>query len=321
MGLFDFLKPKLDQPDLVAKPAATPSADAGNDSAAAPPKTGPRYQGANFVAPVEPMAPAPLAPPPPPFEPENVLEQLLLLAPADEAARPAFYQALLQEDILMVLAPGENGENGENQATGEVQLSEGQQIQLQVLQDGRLPIFTSAARLADGGMDASLVSYVRLPGHVFFSMTQGQDCVLNPFSPAGKLLPADEIAALLAGQLARSGAEGLPADAQVTLSTPAELPTGLADALRTFGQGHATIRAIYLAQMQLAADSGQPPRLLLGFDTTDQNPDFLPELGPALEGRTGEFQHVDLMLLDLTSDEGVNPYFRQSEVEPVYRGQ
>jgi len=318
MGLFDFLKPKPDQagqPAPAANPAANPAADAGNDPAAGPPKTGPRYQGANFVAPAEPVAPAPQAPLPPPFEPENVLEQLLLLAPTDEAARPAFYQALLREDILMVLAPGED------QATGEVQLAEGQQIQLQVLQDGRLPIFTSAARLADGGTDASLISYVRLPGHAFFSMTQGQDCVLNPFSPAGKLLPADEITALLARQLAPGGPggpEGLPPDAQVTLSAPAELPAGLADALRAFGQGHATIRAIYLAQMQLVAGPGQPPRLLLGFDTTDQNPDFLPELGPALEGRTGGFQHVDLMLVDLTSDEGVNPYFRLPEVEPVY---
>ena len=140
--------------------------------------------------------------------------------------------------------------------------------------------------------------------------------MLNPFSPAGKLLPASEIQALLAGQLA--GAESsLPADAQVTLSAPAELPAGLAESLRDFGAARPSIRAIYLAQMQLAADQSQPPRLLLGFDTTDQNPDFLPELGPALEGRTGEFQHVDLMLVDLASDEGVNPYFRT--IEPFYK--
>ncbi|QKG56118.1 hypothetical protein GKZ68_05360 [Hymenobacter sp. BRD128] len=42
------------------------------------------------------------------------------------------------------------------------------------------------------------------------------------------------------------------------------------------------------------------------------------QLGPALEGRTGTFQHVDLMLLDPTSDQGVNPYFRQPEVQPIY---
>jgi len=244
-----------------------------------------------------------------PFEPQNVLEHLLLLAPVDENARPAFYQALMQEDILMVLAPDEN------LGTGLIQLTEGQQIQLQVLQDGRLPIFTSEARLSDGGMDASTIAWTPIPGQAFFAMTQGQDCVLNPFSPAGKLLPAAEIQALLTGQLTQGG--GLPADAQVLLSTP-ELPAGLGESLAEFGQANADIRAIYVAQMQLAGDESQAPRLLLGFDTISHDPDFMQQLGPALEGRTGDFQHVDLMLLDLTSEEGVNPYFQQPEVQPVY---
>ncbi|MGI4872931.1 MAG: enhanced serine sensitivity protein SseB C-terminal domain-containing protein [Janthinobacterium lividum] len=318
MGLFDFLKKPEDAP--VTPPTPTPAATGGPTATpeAAPAKTGPRYQGSNYTAPVAPPAPAmpamPEAPPMPefPFEPENVLEHLLLLAPVDENARPAFYQALLQENILMVLAPADN------LTPGEIVLAEGQEIQLQVLQDGRLPIFTSAARLHDGGLDHSAMSWVQIPGQAFFAMTQGQDCVLNPFSPAGKLLPAAEIQALLAGQLTQGG-QTLPADAQVTLSTPDPLPEGLAEALRDFGATMPAIRAIYLAQMQLVGDESQPPRLLLGFETADQNPDFMQNLGPALEGRTGQFQHVDLMLVDVNSDEGVNPYFRQPEVEPIYK--
>ncbi|MVN77331.1 hypothetical protein GO988_13430 [Hymenobacter sp. HMF4947] len=315
MGLFDFLKKPESAP-------ATPTPPTPAEGTAAPAsKSGPRYQGSNYVAPPtpgippmpEPLAQQAPAPPEPefPFEPQNILEHLLLLAPVDENARPAFYQALLQENILMVLAPDENLK------PGEVQLEEGQQIQLQVLQDGRLPIFTSEARLHDGGLDHSDMSWVPIPGQAFFAMVQGQDCVLNPFSPAGKLLPAAEIQALLAGQLSQGG--GLPADAQVTLSTPDPLPEGLVESLATFAATQPAINAIYVAQMQLAGDTSQPPRLLLGFATTDQNPEFMSQLGQALEGRTGDFQHVDLMLLDLTSDEGVNPYFRQPEVAPIYQ--
>ncbi|GAA4497941.1 hypothetical protein GCM10023172_13800 [Hymenobacter ginsengisoli] len=321
MGLFDFLKKPESAPATPPTPA--PNAPAADDAAAAAPKSGPRYQGSKYVAPAEPtpqippMPPmpqgqGPLAPPPAPefpFEPQNVLEHLLLLAPIDENARPAFYQALLQENILMVLAPDETV------GTGQVELTEGQQIQLQVLQDGRLPIFTSEARLSDGGMDASTIAWTPIPGQAFFAMTQGQDCVLNPFSPAGKLLPAAEITALLTGQLTQGG--GMPADAQVTLSAP-ELPEGLAESLAQFGADNADIKAIYVAQMQLVGDDSQPPRLLLGFDTVSHDPEFMQQLGPALEGRTGTFQHVDLMLLDLTSDQGVNPYFQQPEVTPVY---
>ena len=323
MGLLDFLKNKP-QPESTTPPAPAPATPG---EAAPAPKAGPRYQGANYTAPAEPAMPVPPMPPMPmqqgpaagappalPYEPTNVLEQLLLLAGSEEQARPAFYQALLQENIIMVLAPDEN------LAPGEVQLAEGQQIQLQVLQDGRLPIFTSPDRLNDGGLDHSSMSWVWIPGGAFFSMTQGQEAVLNPFSPAGKLLPKEEIEALLRGELTAGAGPGLPPDAQVTLAAPAEVPEGLAEALAEFGAAHPAIEAIYLAQMQIMnAPPDMPARLLLGFVSTDQNPEFMQDLGPALEGRTGDFQHVDLMLLDMNSDEGVNPYFQQPEVQPVYQ--
>ncbi|MDB5267094.1 MAG: hypothetical protein JWP58_134 [Hymenobacter sp.] len=305
MGLLDFLKNK----PADEKPAApaTPSAPAEK------PTGGPRYQGAKFTAPVEPEPAVPTfqmpEPEPFPFEPQNVLEQLLLLAATDENARPAFYQALLQEEILMILAPMEGI------GTGEVVLAEGQEIQLQILNDGKLPIFSSPPRLTDGGVDNGLVSYVRIPGHAFFNMVQGQDCVLNPFSPAGKLLPKDELAALLNGQLTGplSPAGG---DAQVMLSQPAEAPTAVTDAIAAWAATQPHIEAAYVAQMQLA-NNPDVPRLLLAFISSNPDPSFMQELGPVLEGKTNVYQFVDLMLLDMNSEEGVNPYFRT--IEPFYQ--
>ena len=312
MGLLDFLKNKPGDNKPTTPAPATPNAPAPAP-AAEKPAGGPRYQGSKFVAPPEPVAPMPTfqmpEPEPFPFEPENVLEQLLLLASTDENARPAFYQALLQEEILMILAPME----GINE--GEVVLTEGQEIQLQILSDGKLPIFSSVPRLTDGGIENGPVSYVRLPGHAFFSMVQGQDCVLNPFSPAGKLLPKDELAALLAGQLTGplSPAGG---DAQVLLSQPAENPTAVADAVTAWAATQPHIEAAYLAQRQLA-DNPDVPRLLLAFVSNTPDPGFMQELGPVLQGQTDAYQFVDLMLLDVNSEEGVNPYFRT--IEPFYK--
>ena len=303
MALFDFLKNKP------AAPAPT-LAPAPNAPAAAPAR--PTYQGNKYTSPEPEMAAAPspmmseMASPP--FEPTNILEQLLLLATTDEAARAPFYQALLQEEVLMILALAE-GEPG-----GEVTLAEGQEIQLQVLADGKLPIFSSPARLADGGQDATGVRYVRIPGHAFFSMTQGQDLVLNPFSPAGKLLPKEEIAALLAGQLTGPTSPG-GGDAQVLLSQPAELPETLMAALSTWAATQPHLQAAYLAQMMLET-APEIPRLLLAFESTSADPNFLQELGPVLSGQQTNYQHVDLMLLDKASDEGVNPYFRT--IEPFW---
>ncbi|MBF9220900.1 enhanced serine sensitivity protein SseB C-terminal domain-containing protein [Hymenobacter ruricola] len=308
MGLFDFLKNKPADTPATPAPAANPAGPAAEK-----PAGGPRYQGSKFVAPPEPAAPAPVyqlpEPPPLPFQPENVLEQLLLLAATDENARPAFYQALLQEEILMILAPTEGME------PGEVTLTEGQEIQLQILNDGKLPIFSSVPRLSDGGIEQPPMSYVRLPGHAFFQMVQGQDCVLNPFSPAGKLLPKDEVAALLAGQLTGPLSPG-GGEAQVLLSQPAEYPQAVADAIAAWAATQSHIEAAYLAQMQLA-DNPDVPRLLLAFVSTSPDPSFMQDLGPVLQGQTNAYQFVDLMLLDVNSEEGVNPYFRT--VEPFYQ--
>jgi len=215
----------------------------------------------------------------------------------------------LQEEILMILAPMEGI------GPGEVVLSEGQEIQLQVLSDGKLPIFSSPPRLTDGGVDNGLVSYVRIPGHAFFNMVQGQDCVLNPFSPAGKLLPKDELAALLNGQLTGplSPAGG---DAQVMLSPPAEAPIAVSEAITAWAATQPHIEAAYVAQMQLA-NNPDVPRLLLAFLSSNPDPSFMQELGPVLEGKTDVYQFVDLMLLDMDSEEGVNPYFRT--IEPFYQ--
>lgn len=307
MGLLDFLKNKPAENQPAAPTPATPGTP---PPAAEKPAGGPRYQGSKFTAPPVPEAPVYSIPEPEPlpFEPENVLEQLLLLASTDENARPAFYQALLQEDILMILAPMEGI------VAGEVVLSEGQEIQLQILSDGKLPIFSSVPRLTDGGVDNGPVSYVRLPGHAFFSMVQGQDCVLNPFSPAGKILPKDELAALLAGQLTGPTSPG-GGDAQVLLSPPADYPTALADAIKAWAATQPHLEAGYLAQMQLA-DHPDVPRLLLAFVSTNPDPSFMQELGAVLQGQTNAYQFVDLMLLDLASEEGVNPYFRT--IEPFY---
>ncbi|OGX91742.1 enhanced serine sensitivity protein SseB C-terminal domain-containing protein [Hymenobacter coccineus] len=322
MGLLDFLKNKPENkpadapaPTPTTPGAPTPAPLAPADAAAKP--AGPRYQGSNFKTPAPEAAPVsatPLPFPAPeplplPFEPENVLEQLLLMAATEEQARPAFYQALMQEEILMILAPEEGV------GPGDVVPAEGAQIQLQVLTDGKLPIFTSPSRLADGGQDASEVSYVRIPGHAFFSMVQGQDCVLNPFSPAGKLLPKEEIEALLNGQLTgpTSPAGG---DAEVLLSQPENYPTAVADAVVAWAATQPHLRTAYLAQMQLA-NAPETPRLLLAFESDAAGPEFMQELGPVLEGKTDAFQFVDLMLLDLESAEGVNPYFLQ--IEPIYQ--
>jgi hypothetical protein len=144
-------------------------------------------------------------------------------------------------------------------------------------------------------------------------MVQATDCVLNPFSPAGKLLTSQEIQELLASDLVNLP-EAPPEGGQipVQLAQPAEEPTALLDSLREFCAGKEFLEMAYLAEMRME-NSVEPPRLLLAFQaaTPDQNPEFLQELGPILEGRIEGYQVVDMMLLNPAGQEPLNEYFRQ----------
>ncbi|SHJ26269.1 SseB protein N-terminal domain-containing protein [Hymenobacter daecheongensis DSM 21074] len=312
MGLFDFLKSKKDS----AAPAAPASAPAPTEAGAAAP-AGPRYKGASYTSPVAPepahipaMPPLPPMPQLPPFEPVNILEQLLLHAATQPEARPDFYRALLGEELILVMVPKEGEPGGEKQPT------EGMEIQLQVLNDGKIPVFSSVDRMYEGNMEVDSVPYLRIRGLEFFQMVQGAECALNPFSSVGKLLPAEELADLLAGRLFPEGDAAAGQNIPVLLGQPTDYPTQLLDALRTFSAEKPAIQAVYLAQVQLQ-DNSAPPRLLLAFHTDDNDAAFLQELGPVVQGNISDHELVDVLVLDPNSEEPLNQYF--TTVEPVYK--
>lgn len=318
MGLFDFLKKK---PETTSPAPSSPSPDAPRPAAA-----GPRYKGSNYTLPVEETPAAPLLPPMPmmppapepgqpaqlPYPPANVLEELLMRAVHEPNLRPAFYQALLHEELYAVTLPRE-GQTG-----GEIAVTPGMEIQLQVLHDGKIPLFSSTNRIFEGGVTADTMGYIRVRGLDLLQMVQATDCVLNPFSPAGKLLTSQEIQDLLASDL--TNAPGAPTEdgqVPVQLAQPAAEPTALLEVLREFCAGKEFMEKAYLAEMRLE-NSPEPPRLLLAFqpDAPDQSPEFLQELGPLLEGRIEGYQFVDMMLLNPAGEEPLNEYFRQQQ--PYY---
>ncbi|GAB3222345.1 hypothetical protein GCM10027346_00040 [Hymenobacter seoulensis] len=330
MGLFDFLKKKPeDAPAPASTPTPAPDQGAATTPAESAKPSGPRYKGANYQAPATPApAPAsmPFIPPAPPiplpgtyegevptpqvpdFQPLNILEQLLMQAAMDPQFRSPFYQALLGEEVYVVMAAAEG------QEPGEVTPTEGMEIQLQALHDGKIAVFTAVERIFDNGaVPQDSVAYMRLRGHDFFTMTQGADCALNPFSSVGKLLPVDEVQALLSGQLFEMPPQQ---DMQVSLHQPEPEPTELLEALREYSAGQDHIRNVYLTEMRLQQDP-QQARLLLAFDTESQDPAFLQDLGPIIQGKIGSAQFVDLMLVDPNSEEPLIQYLLTTT--PVYQ--
>ncbi|MCB2410927.1 enhanced serine sensitivity protein SseB C-terminal domain-containing protein [Hymenobacter lucidus] len=315
MGLFDFLKSNKPAPQTPAP--TTPPASSEGAAPATPATSGPRYKGASYTSPTAAPAPVPQMPPMPQlpipelpsmphFEPLNVLEQLLFNAATMPEFRPGFYQALLNEEVFVVTIPKEG------EPTGEVTPVEGMEIQLQVLNDGKIPVFTSKERVFEGETEENSLPFMRLRGLDFFQMTQGADCALNPFSSIGKLLPATEIAELLSSNLAQPA----PGNVQVMLGPPTEEHTPLIEAVRGFALSKPQVEVAHVAMVHFQ-DNTSPSRLLLAFYTDDNDPAFLEEMGPVIQGNIKDNDLVDVMVLDKTSEEPLNQYFLQAE--PVYK--
>ncbi|KAA9327500.1 hypothetical protein F0P96_16085 [Hymenobacter busanensis] len=318
MGLFDFLKKKPETPAATPAPV-TPSA-APTEPEAPKPAGGPRYQRPTFateaapqVQPVMPNIPPmppplPNMPPMPPFEPTTALEEMILRAAQEPNMRLAFYHELLQAELLVLTV------QPEGTAPGEVTISEGTEVQLHVLHDGRIPVFSSEDRVYEGGATPEDVYFLRIRGEALFRMVQGAECVLNPFSAFGKLLVAQELDDLLSGRIFGT-AEGQEAP-QVQLHQVTDLPEGMRESLQTFCASHEPINAAHLAVMQLAGQPA-PPRLLLAFDVDGDNMDFLQELGPVLKNYISEQDSIDVVRLSPDPNEPLTQYFSQQE--PLYR--
>ncbi|UOQ51989.1 enhanced serine sensitivity protein SseB C-terminal domain-containing protein [Hymenobacter cellulosivorans] len=320
MGLFDFLKSNKPAPQTPETPApATPGA-ASSAPAETPAPGGPRYKGSSYTSPTPaspapipqmppmpmPQMPIPELPSMPHFEPVNVLEQLLFNAATMPEFRPGFYQALLNEEVFVVTIPKEG------EPLGEVTPVEGMEIQLQVLNDGKIPVFTSKERIFESGTEQDSLPYMRLRGLDFFQMVQGADCALNPFSTVGKMLPANEIAELLSSSIMQGPPGG---NMQVTLGPATEAHMPLIEAIQGFAQSKPQIETAHVALVRFQ-DETTPPRLLLAFYTDDNDPAFLEEMGPVVQGKLKEDDLVDVMVLDKNSDEPLNQYFLQAI--PVY---
>lgn len=109
------------------------------------------------------------------FVPENKLEETMLLAASQAGARPHFYRALMESELIV---PGSSG------ATLLIETVENQGKPYH-------PVFTSKTRLKMFSQDP--VQHFVIQGRLLFETARGASFVLNPRSDIGKLLVPEEI--------------------------------------------------------------------------------------------------------------------------------
>lgn len=247
---------------------------------------------------------------------EQSLESLLKLAATESIYRSAFFRALLDATVLVLVKDSEEGgEEGEMTFTA----GNGVNILHWEKQDGEsvIPFFTSVKVLqqaldqAEGDQAASETQpFVAMPVRVLFELTQGAHLFLNPKSEYGKEFWPEEVAMLLKnGGLAQPSEMMVDKESQILLGQPEEYPSAMVDALIQLFSQRKAVRRAFLALMHDKSVDEQP-NLLIGLEidgTDDEIDQLIQEAGNVASERAPDDGPVDFCLVD-ENERGVSHY-------------
>ncbi|HEX8229675.1 MAG TPA: enhanced serine sensitivity protein SseB C-terminal domain-containing protein [Chloroflexia bacterium] len=251
----------------------------------------------------------------PDFTPVNELERLLVQAATDPGARPAFYRAFLEGDLLVL---GYAGESPSDEA-GMIHLPEGSTVSIASWQDqeGRevIPVFSSMERLRKSIEQEG--RYLKLKGTALLEIVGDElPIMLNPRSDYGKEFVPKELASLRDGSIFRQvESSTVQEDRQVLIGQPANYPQPLVDALKSLFSRHPEVERAYLAQMHDPA-AGASPFLLVGVQSEGDIGQVISDAGIAIHGTLGEGESVQFLRVR-PGEAGLAGYMVES-VEPFY---
>ncbi|WP_145554546.1 enhanced serine sensitivity protein SseB [Yersinia canariae] len=244
------------------------------------------------------------------------LESLLKLAATESIHRTAFFRALLDATVLVLVEDSDqSGEDGEMTFTA----GNGVNILHWEKQDGEsvIPFFTSVEVLQqaldiaeDQQVDSEKQPFIAMPVRVLFEMTQGAHLFLNPKSEHGKEFWPQEVAMLLEnGGLAQPAEMVVDKESQILLGQPDEYPSAMVDALiQLFSQRKAVRRAFLALMHDKAAD--EKPNLLVGLEvdgSIDEINQLIQEAGNVASDHAPDDGPVDFCVVN-EKERGVSHY-------------
>ncbi|QHB34646.1 enhanced serine sensitivity protein SseB [Yersinia canariae] len=244
------------------------------------------------------------------------MESLLKLAATESIHRTAFFRALLDATVLVLVEDSDqSGEDGEMTFTA----GNGVNILHWEKQDGEsvIPFFTSVEVLQqaldiaeDQQVDSEKQPFIAMPVRVLFEMTQGAHLFLNPKSEHGKEFWPQEVAMLLEnGGLAQPAEMVVDKESQILLGQPEEYPSAMVDALiQLFSQRKAVRRAFLALMHDKAAD--EKPNLLVGLEvdgSIDEIDQLIQEAGNVASDHAPDDGPVDFCVVN-EKERGVSHY-------------
>lgn len=247
---------------------------------------------------------------------DQSLESLLKLAATESIHRTAFFRALLDATVLVLVDDAElRGEEGKMTFTA----GDGVNILHWEKQDGEsvIPFFTSVEVLQqaldiaeDQSIDTEKQPFIAMPVRVLFEMTQGAHLFLNPKSEHGKEFWPQEVAMLLEnGGLAQPAEMVVDKESQILLGQPEEYPAAMVDALIQLFSQRKPVRRAFLALMH-DKSVDEKPNLLVGLEvdgSDDEIDQLIQEAGNIASDHAPDDGPVDFCVVN-EKERGVSHY-------------
>lgn len=184
------------------------------------------------------------------FVPGNALEEAMMRAVSDAAARVDFYRLLLETELFVI------GQIADREDEGPTTLRENDSLSIGTLvyqQKTYHPLFSSEARL--NAFVNGPTRFFSMQGRALFECTRGAEFLLNPGSELSKIMVPEEIEHILA-----NAAKMAPIS--IKLSPPAVYPKKLVQALCVLFVSRSQVDAAHLHYVSREGDGGEPHPLI-----------------------------------------------------------
>ncbi|MED5017311.1 enhanced serine sensitivity protein SseB C-terminal domain-containing protein [Paenibacillus chibensis] len=245
------------------------------------------------------------------FEPQNKLEEQLVMAAQYPIAREDFYRELLESEVYTIQV-GMQARDHQHQT-----LVSGDRINLiNVQYNGTdyVPIFTSLLRLQQFIKEEA--QFISMKAKDFFDLTRGTAVLLNPGSSYGKEFLPGEIASLLDGSMFQQVASReLTKDTQMLIGQAAIQPTELLEALSGLFKTMKNVTSAYHAHY-FNPDTDESPHTLIAIEFTVDDREALMQQAGRIAGSV-QVPNPPVDFIELSEDSGVYDYFKS--IEPFYQ--
>ncbi|CFQ30893.1 enhanced serine sensitivity protein SseB [Yersinia bercovieri] len=248
---------------------------------------------------------------------EQSLESLLKLAATESIHRIAFFRALLDATVLVLVDSSAQGSEEDSEMT--FTAGNGVNILHWEKQDGEsvIPFFTSVEVLQQAldlaeetPEEREKQPFIAMPVRLLFEMTQGAHLFLNPKSEHGKEFWPQEVAMLLEnGGLAQPAEMTVDKESQILLGQPEEYPTAMVDALIQLFSQRKPVRRAFLALMH-DKSVDEKPNLLIGLEVDGSGEEIdqlIQEAGSVASDHAADDSPVDFCLVS-EQQRGVSHY-------------